>query len=122
MHNEVPVKVTAWVDEGVAPLVTALDALDPDLVTVDSCQGHNGGSAYVSFIHRGSDAALLHLVAQVASVLSASFDAEVFKLRVEWAGTEHPMAELQTVQQQIIPVADSIQSISDRTSLSVYGR
>ena len=38
MHHEVPVKVTAWVDEGIAPLVLALNEL-PGVQTLDSCQG-----------------------------------------------------------------------------------
>lgn len=37
-HAQVPVKVNAYVDEGVADLVAAL-ATVPGLVTVDSCQG-----------------------------------------------------------------------------------
>ena len=38
MHTEIPVKVTAWIDEGVAPLVEALNEF-PQVVTLDSCQG-----------------------------------------------------------------------------------
>lgn len=35
-HHEIPVKVTAWVDEGVAPLVCVLNEFE-DVMTVDSC-------------------------------------------------------------------------------------
>ena len=40
-HREVPVKVNAWVDEGVVDLVSALSEID-GLVTIESCQGAEG--------------------------------------------------------------------------------
>jgi hypothetical protein len=48
MHREVPVQVTAWVDEGVAELVTALNVV-PGLMTLDSCQERPDGRASVMF-------------------------------------------------------------------------
>jgi hypothetical protein len=48
-HQEISVKVNAWVDEGVADLVTALSEFDARLVTLESCQGGNGGDAFVYF-------------------------------------------------------------------------
>jgi hypothetical protein len=50
-HPEVPIKVTAWVDEGVAPLVAALNSLD-GVMTLDSCQGDSEKGAYVLFRYR----------------------------------------------------------------------
>lgn len=48
-HREVPVKVNAWVDEGIADLVSALSQLD-GLVTLESCQGDAGEyDAFVVF-------------------------------------------------------------------------
>jgi hypothetical protein len=48
-HREVPVKVNAWVDMGIADLVTALSAIE-GLVTLESCQGNPDGSdAFVVF-------------------------------------------------------------------------
>jgi hypothetical protein len=38
-HRQVPVKVNAWVDEGIAGLVTALSEFE-GLVTLETCQGH----------------------------------------------------------------------------------
>ena len=40
-HREVPVKVNAWVDEGIADLVAALSEID-GLLTLESCQGDAG--------------------------------------------------------------------------------
>jgi hypothetical protein len=48
-HHEVPVKVNAWVDEGIADLVSALSELD-GLLTLESCQGDIGErEAFVIF-------------------------------------------------------------------------
>lgn len=47
-HKEVPVKVNAFVDEGIAILVEALSDI-PGLVTIESCQGGGGRDAYVFF-------------------------------------------------------------------------
>jgi hypothetical protein len=48
-HKERLVKVNAFVDEGVAPLVEALSSID-GLVTIESCQGDRGGKdAFVIF-------------------------------------------------------------------------
>jgi hypothetical protein len=51
-HREVPVKVNAWVDEGIADLVSALSEID-GLVTLESCQGDSGCSAFVIFQYGG---------------------------------------------------------------------
>ena len=47
-HKEVPVKVNAFVDEGIADLVQALSEM-PGLVTMESCQGGDGHDAYVFY-------------------------------------------------------------------------
>lgn len=52
-HRTVRVSVKAFVDEGVAPLVVALDAFDENLLTVDSCEDDDG-VAYVMFLGNGA--------------------------------------------------------------------
>ena len=48
-HREIPIKVNAWVDEGIADLVAALSEIE-GLVTLESCQGDKGGNdAFVVF-------------------------------------------------------------------------
>lgn len=42
-HNEIPVQVTAWVNEGVAELVTALNTV-PGVMTLDSCEADPDGA------------------------------------------------------------------------------
>jgi hypothetical protein len=41
--NEIPVQVTAWVDEGVADLVTALNTV-PGVMTPGSCEAGPDGA------------------------------------------------------------------------------
>lgn len=49
LHREVPVKVNALVDEGIADLVKAMSEID-GLVTLESCQGDSGvRNAFVIF-------------------------------------------------------------------------
>lgn len=56
-HHEVPVKVNCWVDEGIAPLVEALNRFD-GVWTLASCENDQssfGLGAYVMFACRGVD-------------------------------------------------------------------
>jgi tRNA(Phe) wybutosine-synthesizing methylase Tyw3 len=46
-HQEIPIKVTAWVDEGIAPLVAALNE-HPAVVTLDSCRAMVTGTGTFS--------------------------------------------------------------------------
>jgi hypothetical protein len=96
MHTEIPVKVNAWVDEGVAPLILALNEF-ADLVTLDSCQGDQDRPAYVYFRHRGTAAETVQLVTRLAEALYAAAAGCDYTFRVEWlAGGNEPMAELMT--------------------------
>lgn len=63
-HKEKRIKVNAWVDEGVVPLVEALN-LFPDVFTVDSCESKKG-EAYVMFLWRGPQNRLLHFMAELS--------------------------------------------------------
>jgi|SRR6266487_1857576 len=67
-HHEIPVQVTAWVDEGVADLVTALNAV-PGAITLDSCQeDHQTGLARVWFCTH-DEAMLYDTVSRMAGVI-----------------------------------------------------
>ena len=85
MHQEIPVKVNAWVDEGVAPLVRALNRFS-FLRTLDSCEGVQGADAYCYFGHIGSAADLDSFVARLQKELGA--EARLKRT----TGTQHPMA------------------------------
>jgi hypothetical protein len=80
-HQEIPVKVTAWVDEGVAPLVTALNEFER-VMTVDSCQGDAAKGAYVLFSYRGEGKEAACVASDLGRVL-APLSPE-FLLQAEW--------------------------------------
>jgi len=104
MHAEVPVKVTAYVDAGIAPLVAALNEF-PNVLTLDSCEESRSDSrAYVCFGVRGEPseafAFVQHLSSELGSRLRPCCE---YCLQLEWgAGAEHPMARL-TVQRDYVP-------------------
>jgi hypothetical protein len=79
IHREIPVKVTAWVDEGVAALVIALNELE-DVMTLDSCQGDDGRPAHVFFRHRGDARAATLFAADLAAALAPHADEHTFRL------------------------------------------
>lgn len=82
-HTEVPVKVTAWVDEGIVPLVLALNELD-DVMTLDSCEGDDGQKAHVFFAYRGDARAAALFAARLAAKLAPHDDAADYLLTAEW--------------------------------------
>jgi hypothetical protein len=117
VHTEVPVKVTAWVDEGVAPLVAALAAVSDDLITVESCQGSATQPAVVWFTSHGPSDGLIRLVQSVAEVLSSRLPSSPVVLRLEWcAGAEQPLAQLTVEHDHIGTVADVLRFATDRKS------
>jgi len=68
MHKTVRVKVNAWVDEDVAPLVLALNEF-PNVWTLDSCQGENGKHAYVYFDCQDGPSGTIAVAATIADLL-----------------------------------------------------
>ena len=96
MHTEIPIKVNAWVDEGIAPVVEALNACS-EVMTLDSCQGEEDFCAYVYFKHVGSQEQQSRFFFDLADALSREPDRCGFDLRLEWlAGNAEPMAQICT--------------------------
>ena len=83
-HPQVMVKIGILVDEGIAPLVSALSEF-PDIETWDSCQGDNAapGWGWVSFSHRGGDDALFVFCKEIVKRLSLIKDLG-WSLCVRW--------------------------------------
>jgi hypothetical protein len=116
-HREVPVKVTAWVDEGVAPLVEALNSYD-QIVTLDSCEGHGDErGAYVLFACTGKDAAAF--ASELGKALSGEHDN--YLLRAEWRPEQdEPLLELACPSAEVAALAASVSAC--RTKLFAGGR
>lgn len=86
-HREVPVQVTAWVDEGVAELVAALNAV-PGVMTLDSCQEGSDGRASVIFCTH--DRAMLYdAVGRIAQAIGNG-QRENVTLSLWWGGDDAP--------------------------------
>ena len=109
MHREVPVKVNAMIDEGIAPLVLALNE-EPRLLTVDSCQGDDDGSAYVYMVYGGPAAHAAAFFAALAQQLAKdSTRSADYELRLEWrTGNMEPMARLSTPRPSVPNLAGTV--------------
>lgn len=88
-HVEVPIKVTALVDEDIAPLVLALNSWE-GILTVCSCQGRTDQSAYVYFNHAKGIHSLFSVVKSLANGLSRYIPGKDeprngYTLKIEWA-------------------------------------
>lgn len=119
-HQESPVKVTAWVDEGVAPLVIALNEFD-DVMTLDSCQGNGCAPAYVMFCYRQDASAAAASVAALAALLSGGTPDLEYALSAEWRpGAEEPLLRLSCPPSAVDRVAELL-SVS-RTTVFAGGR
>jgi hypothetical protein len=106
-HKEVQVKVNAWVDEGIAPIITALNQFER-VETVDSCQGYGSKweaesigvwgdqLAYTYFRFRGTARDLLTFLQDLSVSLGTRLDSCCdYRLRAEWlAGAKEPIGQL----------------------------
>jgi hypothetical protein len=117
VHQEVPVKVTAWVDEGIAPLVLALNEL-PGVQTLDSCQGSTQRPAHVFFAHRGDAKTAAAFAADLGAALAPHDDAADYTLTAEWRpGTDQPVFRLACPTAQ----ADKLAAVLSLASVSGHG-
>jgi hypothetical protein len=114
-HHEVPVKVTAWVDEDVADLVLALNAM-PGVLTLDSCQEDPDGLARVTFCTH-ENTALRKTVDHLAGVIGGqAWDRQV-NLSL-WAGCdgETLVADLLCPPSLVPALAGQVRSSAARMS------
>ncbi len=116
-HAEVPVKLTAWIDEGIAPLVVALNELDDALLTLDSCQGDSEHQAHVFFAHRGDARAQALFAAELATLLAPHDDAADYLLTAEWRpGRTEPVFRLALPAAQTDRLARALSAASESAS------
>jgi hypothetical protein len=122
-HIEVPVKVNAWVDSVVAPLVEALNEF-PNIWTTSSCEGHNG-FAHVTFAYRGEVEEFSALVKNLSIRLRLKVQTErAYRILLEWvAGGERPLGTLLVHRDDIQTLAAVIRRTAngDQTNQSRYG-
>ncbi len=112
VHAEVPIKVNAWVDEGVAPLVEALNRF-PSVRTLTSSSedrsGDLGHGAFVTFVHTDqTDSG--SFIAGLARTLRDGPDASA-RLQVDWRfgeGDYEPLLTLSCDPELVGEVAHAV--------------
>ncbi len=107
-HTEIPIKVNAWVDKDIAPLVLALNEINC-IITVDSCQGIGSSPASVFFKYAGnSELSFLHYFAKLlGNEVKCNYE-----LRMSWlTGSTEPIVEIMTDKENINQLASSIKSV-----------
>jgi len=85
LHKQVLIKVNAECDEGVAPVVIALNEIH-GVITSDSCQEGVYGEAYVYFSYGKSWKELGTLLNEIASCLRENDFCCECLVRLEWLG------------------------------------
>jgi hypothetical protein len=93
-YVESPVKPGAWVGQGIAPLVAALNGFK-HVETLDSCEDDYDYGAYVSFRYRGDGREAAAFVAGLAGWLTPQEDDADYLLSAEWRpDTDEPILRL----------------------------
>jgi hypothetical protein len=119
-HREVPVQVTAWVDEGIADLVIALNAM-PDVLTLDSCQEDPDGWARVTFCTH-ENAGLRDMMEFLANVIGDQEWREQVRLSM-WGGCDEDtlVADLGCPPGLVPSLAGILRSNANRTTPFSHG-
>ncbi len=114
VHQEIPIKLTAWIDQGVVPLVEALDASK----TFDVARREDDGiqGAYVLFRLRGTSDQATGFASGLAADLNSE-EGVSFLLQAEWRpGESEPLLTLSCPPDQVPLVANVVNSGQTRAS------
>lgn len=124
-HRQVFVKVNAQCDEGVVPLVEALNQID-GVTTFDSCQDGAWG-AYVFFTYGETWQDLAALLQAISTGLSDPGVSVGFKLTLEWWGSnDKPRAQIALEPGHVALVSAALRELAPNLNAhrigSDYGR
>jgi hypothetical protein len=86
MHKTTLIKVNAWVDEGIAPLVFALNDI-PGVVTLDSCQEAESGWALTFFAYGRDWKDTGNLLQGLSSLLATERLPCGYAMKLSWLGS-----------------------------------
>ena len=120
MHKQKIIKTNSECDEGIVPLVLALNEID-GVITLDSCQYGCFGLAYVFFRYGDSWQMLGNLLQAISSELShINFDFS-YTLHLEWLGSnEWPRAQLLVKPEHITTLAKHIRALIGVTNARMF--
>lgn len=101
-HPEVPIKVNAWVDAGIASLVEALNQFE-SLWTTSSCEGQNA-FAHVHFAYNGPSTRFSDFMERLSTELGERLPTDNnYRLTLEWAaGGKKPLGTI-TAPREVVP-------------------
>jgi hypothetical protein len=118
-HRGIPVQVNAWVDEGIAELVAALNAV-PGVMTLDSCQQRPDGLASVMFCT--DDRTMLYdAVSRIAQAIGHG-QRENVTLSLWWGSDDAPaVADLTCPPALVTPIARQVEANACRMTPSACG-
>ena len=115
VHQEIPIKLTAWIDQGVVTLVEALDGFE-DVLTVASCDDDGIQGAYVLFRLRGTSDEATDFASGLAADLKSE-EGVSYLLQSEWRpGESGPLLTLSCPPDQVPLVANLVDSGQTRAS------
>ncbi len=109
-HRQVPIKVNAWVDEGIFPLVEALNSYS-EIMTVSSCQGEDKKEfAHVYFHFCGDEGNTYGFIQKLSKLLGASVPGDnEYSISIQWmCGGEKPLIIFKMQPEVIEPLASAI--------------
>lgn len=113
------IKVNAIVDEGIAPLVLALNALP--IWTLDSCQGGKGRSAHIYFRYLGPKNKELYFVALLAKAMVMECEEEdLFAVSLEWRTGTDPLGQIVCAPEAVIRVSDIVRSVAASDRMTAF--
>lgn len=114
MHRQIIVKVNVPVDEGIAPLVVALNRL-PSILTVTSCERAGDGRAQVAFTLLDVDAQrTADYLRRLSCRIGATNGDLPVSLTMEWfAGGENALAWIRIPSEQTKALAATLESVAD---------
>ena len=112
-HEEIPIKVNAWIDRGIVPLVAALNDLD-GVMTLSSCEGSEDKQAHVYLCYYDSAEKTVALTYRLAVALHTHVGERVeYTLSVEWRnGNDQPMIILNLSPGGIPLVAEAVKKMA----------
>lgn len=111
-RRKISVKVDAWVDEEVAPLVLALSCFE-GVLTVASSVGGPGEEAYVRFRYDGGSRGGAVFASDLGGRLRAA--AVDYRLTAEWAdGEREPLLSLSCPRERIEELTAAVAADSVR--------
>ena len=112
VHSEVLIKVNAWVDKRIAPIVEALNAFSI-VETFSSCQG----DGHIYFNVRGEPRELFSFIEDLANALTTEIGNNccAFKLRLEWLGSNPAHGALYVTDEALDSVACGLMKIARKT-------